>query len=432
MSRPRRRVTSNAARSSMCRGPTCAGTWSSRSPSTPASRSWPSEHIAGARTPYDAARRIQTFLRSAPFRYSLDVPADQSQNALVDFLFNTRAGFCQQFAAAFAVLAREVSLPTRVAVGFTEGYRDAQGVYHVKDADAHAWPEVWFDGIGWVAFEPTPGRGSPDPASQAVTGVQPHQADAPSTPTTTPGATTVAPNSATPPASGRQGGLGSGGHRRAPPSGMVAHAGARHPGPTGRRRPPVGAGPRRHRYRRPIPAAPPGRCTCRAGRPGVVAGTRGPRRRRHPASAVGDARRVRRPGRAGRGVGGRGRGRPGAVGGDRGPGRLQRHRADRRRRGRGGRGRRRGRHRGRRPAEALAGSGATVGPPAGRARRDGRSRRGQVGAGRGDDPAARRHSLAGSSPARSAPAGDGPHPHPRPRCGRRQRAASAGGVSPRA
>jgi transglutaminase-like putative cysteine protease len=162
--------------------------------------------VAGTQTPYDAALQIQNYLRSPPFRYDLNVPAGQSQSALVDFLFHTRAGFCQQFAGAYAVLAREAGLPARVAVGFTEGYRDSQGYYHVKDEDAHAWPEVWFGGIGWVAFEPTPDRGSPDPSSQAVTGVSPAQAPDLSPPITAAGPSTVAPASpALPPTLGKGG-----------------------------------------------------------------------------------------------------------------------------------------------------------------------------------------------------------------------------------
>jgi len=155
------------------------------------------EHIQNATDPFTAARMLQDWLRGPPFTYDLNVPADQSQNALVDFLTKTRAGFCQQFAASYAVLAREVGLPSRVAVGFTEGDVDSQGIYHVKDADAHAWPEVWFDGIGWVAFEPTPGRGSPDPNAEAVTGAAPAQAASGTTPTTQPTPTTVAPGTPT-------------------------------------------------------------------------------------------------------------------------------------------------------------------------------------------------------------------------------------------
>jgi transglutaminase-like putative cysteine protease len=162
---------------------------------SPVVRALAQQHATGA-TPYQQAKSLQDWLRSPPFRYDLNVPADQSQNALVNFLTTTRAGFCQQFAASFAVLARAVGLPTRVAVGFTQGDRDSQGIYHVKNADAHAWPEVWFDGVGWVAFEPTPGRGSPDPSAQAVTGAAPQQAESSTTPTTQAGPA-PAPGSAT-------------------------------------------------------------------------------------------------------------------------------------------------------------------------------------------------------------------------------------------
>lgn len=146
----------------------------------------------GARTPYDAALMLQNWLRGPGFRYSLDVPPDDSQEALVNFLTRSKAGFCQQFAGAYAVLARELGLPTRVAVGFTSGDIGADGLWHVRDANAHAWPEVYFPGSGWVAFEPTPGRGSPDPNAQAITGVTPPpSASAP--PTTAPPTTAPAP-----------------------------------------------------------------------------------------------------------------------------------------------------------------------------------------------------------------------------------------------
>ena len=145
----------------------------------------------GAGTPYDEALLLQNWLRGPSFRYSLDVPPDDSQEALVNFLTRTRAGFCQQFAGAYAVLARELGLPARVAVGFTGGALGSDGLWHVKDADAHAWPEVYFPGSGWVAFEPTPGRGSPDPHQQAVTGVTPPPVAA--APVTTAPPTTASP-----------------------------------------------------------------------------------------------------------------------------------------------------------------------------------------------------------------------------------------------
>jgi hypothetical protein len=81
-------------------------------------------------------------------------------------------------------MARSLGLPTRVAVGFTPGEQDGDGIFHVRGLNAHAWPEVWLDDFGWVAFEPTPGRGRP--GAQEYTGVPESQANrqSPSTATT--------------------------------------------------------------------------------------------------------------------------------------------------------------------------------------------------------------------------------------------------------
>lgn len=115
---------------------------------------------AGWRTPYGKALAIQQYLRTHE-RYSLDVPAGTGDNALYRFLFVTHAGYCQQFAGSFAVMARAVGLPTRLAVGFTPGTRSSAGTYEVTAADAHTWPEVLLAPYGWVRFEPTPGRAAP-------------------------------------------------------------------------------------------------------------------------------------------------------------------------------------------------------------------------------------------------------------------------------
>ena len=88
----------------------------------------------------------------------------------MEAFINAKVGFCQQFAGTYAALARAIGLPSRVAIGFTPGDLDANGVYHVKGKHAHAWPEVWFDGVGWVLFEPTPGRGAP--GAESYTGRQ--------------------------------------------------------------------------------------------------------------------------------------------------------------------------------------------------------------------------------------------------------------------
>ena len=124
----------------------------------------------GATTPYAKAKALQDYLRTN-YRYDLNVPPGHSDDALQRFLFVTKRGYCEQFAGAYAAMARAVNLPSRVAVGFTPGEQMANGTYRVLNRHAHAWPEVYLSGYGWVAFEPTPGRGAPD--AQSYTGVTP-------------------------------------------------------------------------------------------------------------------------------------------------------------------------------------------------------------------------------------------------------------------
>ncbi|NND74398.1 MAG: DUF4129 domain-containing protein [Ilumatobacter sp.] len=132
---------------------------------------------AGAATPYDVALTLQTWFRSE-FDYSLEVQAGHGTNAIEGFL-RDRVGYCEQFAGTYAAMMRTLGIPARVAVGFTPGTFDGTG-YSVLGKNAHAWPEVWFSGLGWVPFEPTPGRGAPGaenytnvPPEQDVSGVDP-------------------------------------------------------------------------------------------------------------------------------------------------------------------------------------------------------------------------------------------------------------------
>jgi transglutaminase-like putative cysteine protease len=126
---------------------------------------------AGASTEYAKALAIQDWLRGPSFTYSTDPPTDgYGLSALTTFLLDTRTGYCQQFAGSYAVLARIVGVPTRLAVGFATGTRDRSGTFHVTDADAHTWPEVFFTGVGWVPFEPTKGNGFAIPGGDAYTG----------------------------------------------------------------------------------------------------------------------------------------------------------------------------------------------------------------------------------------------------------------------
>lgn len=130
------------------------------------------EVTADATTPFDRALALQSFFQQN-FTYDLDVQMGNSNDAIDAFL-RDRRGFCQQFAGTFAAMARSIGLPARVAVGYTPGDLGTDGLFHVYGRHAHAWPEVWFNGIGWVAFEPTPGRGSPD---GDYTGLEPSQDD---------------------------------------------------------------------------------------------------------------------------------------------------------------------------------------------------------------------------------------------------------------
>lgn len=131
------------------------------------------EVTAGASTPYEAAILLQDWFRSE-FDYSLDVQSGHGSNAIESFL-RERVGYCEQFAGSYAAMMRSLGIPTRVAVGFTSGIEESPGTYSVRGKNAHAWPEVWFDGIGWVLFEPTPGRGAP--GAENYTSVAPAQDD---------------------------------------------------------------------------------------------------------------------------------------------------------------------------------------------------------------------------------------------------------------
>lgn len=166
------------------------------------------EVVGDASTNYDKALALQDFFRGGDFTYSEDAPVENGYDGtgadvLAEFL-DARAGYCVHFASAMATMARTQGIPSRVAVGFTPGAvagRDVGGdgtadgspggtadgnsdetadggagggtddtdagdtadtadtVYEVTTYDLHAWPELYFAGIGWVRFEPTPGRG---------------------------------------------------------------------------------------------------------------------------------------------------------------------------------------------------------------------------------------------------------------------------------
>jgi hypothetical protein len=139
---------------------------------------------AGASTSFDQALAIQDELRS--WEYSLEPPQGHSASAMESFI-EQRIGYCEQYAGTMAVMLRSLGIPARVAVGFTPGQPipGEEGTYRVTNANAHAWVEVLFPGLGWLAFEPTPRTDGnvlvPTAANLAPTSTQQQASAAPET-----------------------------------------------------------------------------------------------------------------------------------------------------------------------------------------------------------------------------------------------------------
>jgi hypothetical protein len=132
---------------------------------------------AGATSQWEVVARVHHYLLDGGrFRYTTNLPRT-GPFPLVDFLLRDRVGYCQHFAGAAALLLRLAGVPSRVVVGFATGVAEPGGRFTVRDVDAHAWIEVYFQSYGWVAFNPTP------PAAQATI---PRQLD-PLAPATTSG-----------------------------------------------------------------------------------------------------------------------------------------------------------------------------------------------------------------------------------------------------
>jgi transglutaminase-like putative cysteine protease len=111
---------------------------------------------AGAKTPFEKAVALQNWLSEGQFKYTLKAPTVLDASGLTNFLEKTKRGYCQQFSFAMAVLSRLLGIPSRVAYGFTSGTPQGGDNWLVTTHDAHAWPELYFQGQGWLRFEPTP------------------------------------------------------------------------------------------------------------------------------------------------------------------------------------------------------------------------------------------------------------------------------------
>jgi protein-glutamine gamma-glutamyltransferase len=114
------------------------------------------ELAAGQTTTYGMVRAFEAWM-GANVQYDLNAPVpDPGEDAVHDFLFDSRLGFCEQIASALTIMLRTQGVPARLATGYVAGTRDRiAGVYEVRGSDAHAWVEVWFPETGWQAFDPT-------------------------------------------------------------------------------------------------------------------------------------------------------------------------------------------------------------------------------------------------------------------------------------
>ncbi|GEM_PF-3320243 len=111
---------------------------------------------AGASSDYERATRIQNYLRTLP--YDADIMAPPHGEDGVDYLlFEAGRGYCDYFASAMAVMLRSAGVPARVVVGYVMHERTTDGTFTVREHDAHAWTEVYFQGYGWQRFDATPG-----------------------------------------------------------------------------------------------------------------------------------------------------------------------------------------------------------------------------------------------------------------------------------
>jgi transglutaminase-like putative cysteine protease len=111
---------------------------------------------ARSQTPFDRTIAVENYLRSR-FTYTLNLTGKPGVDPLAHFLFETRAGHCEYFASALAIMLRTLGIPTREVNGFLPGeYNDLGEDYIVRASDAHSWVEVYFPGSGWMTFDPTP------------------------------------------------------------------------------------------------------------------------------------------------------------------------------------------------------------------------------------------------------------------------------------
>lgn len=123
-------------------------------------------------TSFEKGIALESWFRSAAFRYSAAEPGNDTSN-LAAWLLDPdipdyRLGYCENFATSMAVMARTLGIPSRVVLGFTPGTAQSNGTIVVRDRNAHAWVELWMPAQGWVRFDPTPRDDDVNPATYEI------------------------------------------------------------------------------------------------------------------------------------------------------------------------------------------------------------------------------------------------------------------------
>ncbi|MGB9589204.1 MAG: transglutaminase-like domain-containing protein, partial [Armatimonadota bacterium] len=115
------------------------------------------EITLGKYTAFDKARAIEDYLEQH-YTYDLRAPATpRTQDAVTFFLLKSKKGYCDLFASAMVIMARQAGIPARWVTGYAPGqYDESKQMFIVRGIDAHAWAELYFPGYGWIAFDPTP------------------------------------------------------------------------------------------------------------------------------------------------------------------------------------------------------------------------------------------------------------------------------------
>ncbi|GAA1142164.1 transglutaminaseTgpA domain-containing protein [Ornithinicoccus hortensis] len=155
------------------------------------------EVVGNATNDVDVASRIQNHFRTGAYLYSLELAPGGDESDPISHFLQTRRGYCVQFATAMVMMARHEGIPARMAVGFLPGTIQQDGTRAVRASDAHTWPELYIDGMGWTRFEPTPGRAGNTPPGYAQSQTELPEDDPTADTDPTPTATPTAPDDAT-------------------------------------------------------------------------------------------------------------------------------------------------------------------------------------------------------------------------------------------